>query len=342
MKSLIVLATIVLTGAVLSFAQKNESFDIATFKTPNGWKKEVQQNAVQFAAEDEKGGICLTTLFKSMPGSADPKANFDASWETIVKGLVTVKGEPQMNDSAEENGWTAHSGIAPYESDGNKGVVMLVTLTGNKKIVNILVLTNTIDFQEAVAGFLASIVLPKVEPPAPKTTQPAAPQTNERLIGRWNRSSSVSPVYADPASWGTSGYTKSRYEFRADGTYSYTERSFSYAYQNILIVKESGKYSVNGNQITVSPQRSVIEAYSKRNGGDELGSLVRSQKRALETVTYQYTFHYFSGIQEWNLVLQAAQPTQRDGAFSSLKVFQNAWYFDQKFIDTDLTSARGN
>jgi hypothetical protein len=341
MKNLIVLAAIVLSTAVFSLAQKSESFDIATFKTPKGWQKEIQKNAVQFGAEDANGGICMVTLFKSVPGSADPKSNFDSSWETIVKELVTVSGEPEMNEAAEENGWTAQSGLAPYESEGKKGIVMLVTLTGNKNIVNILILTNTANFQDAITGFLGSIVLPKVERVAENAKTTTA-QVDQRFIGRWNRSSSVSPLYADPASWGTAGYTKSRYEFRADGTYLYTERSFSYSFQNILIVKESGTYAVSGNQITVTPGKSVIEAYSKRNGADELGTLVKSQKRALEAVTYQYTFHYFSGIKEWNLVFQAASPTQRDGQFSTFTLFPNAWYFDQKFTDTDLTSARGN
>lgn len=344
MKNLIILLTIILANTIFAFAQKAETFDIISYQTPKGWQKEANQNAVQFGVEDANGGICLVTLFKSVSGSDNSKTNFDASWETIVKELVTVKGEPQMNESAEENGWTSQSGLAPYESDGKKGVAMLVTLTGNRKIVNILILTNSMAFQQNITDFLGSIVLPKieVEKAVNNSNQNTSNQTNSRLIGKWNRSGSVSPTYADPASWGTSGYTKSRYEFRADGSYLFTERSFRYSYQNILIVKENGKYKVNGNQITISPQKSVIEAYSKRNDADELGSLVKSQNRALETVTYQFTFHYFSGINEWNLVLQATNPTNRDGQFSSLTTFQNAWYFDQKFIDNDLTSAKGN
>lgn len=140
MRNLIILLTIIFATTTFSIAQKSETFDIANFKTPNGWQKEVQQNAVQLGAEDSNGGICLVTLFKSIPGSDNKKVNFDSSWETIVKELVTVNGSPQMNESAEENGWTAQSGIAPYESDGKKGVVMLVTLTGNRKMVNIIIL----------------------------------------------------------------------------------------------------------------------------------------------------------------------------------------------------------
>jgi hypothetical protein len=44
-------------------------------------------------------------------------------------------------------------------------------------------------------------------------------------------------------------------------------------------------------------------------------------------VTYQFTKHYFSGIQVWNLVLQAQKATERDGPFSSNTTFPNAWYY---------------
>ena len=161
-------------------------------------------------------------------------------------------------------------------------------------------------------------------------------------MGRWNRSGSASPSYADPASWGTAGYTKNRYQFNADGTYLYTERTFRYGYQNIIVVKENGKYSVSNDTITVIPAKSTITAYAKAGGTDALGNVVKTQNRPLEKVTYKFVFHYFSGIQEWNLVLMADGPTQRDGAFSNNKSYENAWYFDQKFTDGDLTSGRGN
>jgi hypothetical protein len=167
MKSLVILLVIVVANAVTCFAQKAEKFDIATFTTPKGWQKEVSENAVQFGAENTNGGICLVTLFKSVPGSDDSRVNFDASWDTIVKELVTVNGKPQMNDPAVENGWTAQSGIAAYESEGKKGLAMLVTLTGGSKLVNILILTNTQDFQDSITAFLESIVLPKVTAQTP-------------------------------------------------------------------------------------------------------------------------------------------------------------------------------
>ena len=113
-------------------------------------------------------------------------------------------------------------------------------------------------------------------------------------------------------------------------------------YPYIIIVRENGTYNIHGNQLTIIPKKSTIQRYSKKNNVDESGSLVSTQNRPLEKVTYTYQFHYFSGIQEWNLVLQADKPTMRDGDFSRNDTFVNAWYFDQKFIDNELTSPKGN
>lgn len=175
----------------------------------------------------------------------------------------------------------------------------------------------------------------------PVTTAPVTQQVDQRLIGKWNRSSATHPHYADAASWGTAGYTTSRYEFKADGSYTYTERSFWMLHKYIILVKESGNYTVNGKELTIAPEKSVIQSYTKKNNVDELGTLVLSQNRALEKVTYTHNFHFFSGIREWNLVLQASNPTKRDGKFSGNTTFSNAWYFDQKYIDNDLTSPKG-
>jgi hypothetical protein len=95
----------------------------------------------------------------------------------------------------------------------------------------------------------------------------------------------------------------------------------------ILLGKESGKFQISGNNLTVMPDKSVLEAWSKKDGTDKWGNFLSTQNIALEKVTYQFTKHYFSGIQEWNLVLQAGAPTKREGPFSSNTTFDNAYYY---------------
>jgi hypothetical protein len=319
---LTILASVMLAVPAGAFAQQREKFDIVTFKTPRGWQKQAGENAVQLGGERD-GASCLVTMFKAVPGSPDAKFNFDSAWETIVEEMVKVAGKPQMQPSASENGWTSQSGLAGYEVDGKKGVVLLVTLTGGGKMVNIMILTDSNAFEAEIASFLGSIDLPKVA----ETAQTAQPSADSPIVGTWAKASGSSIAYANPVSAGTAGYAKDQYEFRADGTYSFYSKLFRYSMDKLLFVRESGTYRISGNSLTITPQKSVIETWSKRNGTDKWGALVSSQRRPIESVTYQFTKHYFSGIQQWNLVLQAASPTNRDGSFSGNTTFPNAYYY---------------
>lgn len=160
---------------IISIAQKSETFDILKYTSPKGWQTEASKDAVQLGIEDTNGGVCLVTIFKSTPATDDSKKNFEAAWEEIVKKLVTVNTKPEMQPPNSENGWIAESGIAQYESDGKKGVVLLVTISGGGKMINILALMNTDAHQQEFANFLGSIVLPKVE--TPKTQATTNPNT---------------------------------------------------------------------------------------------------------------------------------------------------------------------
>jgi hypothetical protein len=165
-----------------SFAQK-ETFDITTYTAPKGWKKQPAESAVQFSKEDAaKGTYCLMTLYKSVPGTANAKENFDLAWSSLVKEMVTVSIAPEMQASATEDGWEAQSGYAPFENDGNKGIVILVTFSGSGKMVNIIILTNTDVYEKEMTSFLESVSLKKAETGKQvKSNQPDI-QKNTKII----------------------------------------------------------------------------------------------------------------------------------------------------------------
>lgn len=146
-----------------AFCQQ-QTFDITSFNSPKGWKKENSEMAIQFTKQDEaKGTYALITLMKSIPGTNNGKENFDMAWETVVKEMVKVSAAPQMQPAVKENGWEAQSGYAPYELDDTKGVALLVTTSGYLKMVNILVLTNTDAYENDISTFLESANFTKPE-----------------------------------------------------------------------------------------------------------------------------------------------------------------------------------
>ena len=150
------------------FAQK-EIYDITTYTAPAAWKKAKTENAIQLTKEDAATGTyCAITLFKSLPATASSKENFDLAWTSVVKQMVTVSAAPEMQNPETENGWETQSGYAPFEKDSNKGVVILVTSTGFDKMVNIIILTNTDEYEKDMTAFLGSVSLKK--PIAEKNT----------------------------------------------------------------------------------------------------------------------------------------------------------------------------
>jgi hypothetical protein len=172
MKQLLFLIVCFLSFSIGSLAQTPGTFDIATFQAPANWQKQATQNSVQISTEDKTtGAYCLITLFKSLPGTNNSKENFDAAWQTVVKGVIKVSSAPQMTSPANDNGWEILSGFAPFDNDGNKGVAMLVNATGSGKMVNVLILTNTEAYQQNISDFLGSISLKK---PVPEVIAPPA------------------------------------------------------------------------------------------------------------------------------------------------------------------------
>ncbi len=174
MKKIILLC--ILSAIAGNVFTQQQTFDIAKFTPPKGWKKQPAESAVQLSIEDAaKGTYCLINLYKAIPGKPVSKENFDLAWETLVKEMVTVSSAPQMQPPATENGWEAQSGYAPFESDGNKGIALLVTSTGFEKMINIIILTNTDAYQTEMSAFLESITLNK---PTGSAKQPNKPATN--------------------------------------------------------------------------------------------------------------------------------------------------------------------
>ncbi|MBI3138598.1 MAG: hypothetical protein HYZ15_08445 [Sphingobacteriales bacterium] len=174
---------LVLLAALNSSAQK-QSYDLATYVAPAGFTMQAGEKSLQYSLEDKaKGSYCLITLFKGLPSTGQSKPDFDAAWESLVKETLTISAEPVMQDSASENGWVAQSGYSTFESEGNKGIVILVTMSGFQKLVPVLILTNTDEYQPAISSFLESIdlakpVAEKVNPGKPEKEVPVHPNTS--------------------------------------------------------------------------------------------------------------------------------------------------------------------
>lgn len=174
-----------LLSCISTMAQQ-ASFDIISYTIPGSWKKQSTENSVQLSKEDvTKGTYCIITLLKAVPGTTNSKTNFDAAWESVIKEMVTISTAPEMQIPVTEDGWEAQTGYAPFESEGSKGIVMLVTSTGYEKMVNIIIMTNSDVYEKDMTSFLESVSFTKPGPAANKPTiNPAKPSQAVNTVAK--------------------------------------------------------------------------------------------------------------------------------------------------------------
>jgi len=117
-----------------------------------------------------------------------------------------------------------------------------------------------------------------------------------------------------------------QYSFKEDGSYMFISKLFDPLMDEMFLGRESGTYQVTSNAVKINPAKSVLEAWSKKDNADQWGNLLSSQNIDLEKTNYQFTKRFIEENNEWQLVLQAAKQTLRDGPFSSSST-GNAWIY---------------
>jgi hypothetical protein len=308
-----------------AFAQK-ETFDLYTFTAPQGWTKNVEENFVSYIITNNKTkSWCRINITKNTISKGSIEADFESEWQGLIVKNYHPIGEPQVSEIQEAEGWKIQAGKSKFIFENKEANVILTSVSGYDRCLSIIAVNNSEDYIKDVEAFIESIDL--VKPVTAATQNNPQPTDNTEVpvvIGKWSKTSTANTDYT--MKHGLHSYHQMQYEFNANGTYSFIYRSFSYL-ENIYFAKENGTYRLEGNTITIIPQASVLETWSKENGTDKLGELKSRQNRKLEKETYQFSRQYFSGIDEWQLVLQLDHPTERDGPYSGGTSFANAWLY---------------
>ena len=310
-----------------------ETFDLITYTPPKGWTKNIEETLVSYTITDSKtNSWCRMMVIKSTISKGSIEADFESEWQTLVVKNYQTTGQLKENETQEADGWKIKAGTGKFTFDKSECSAMLTTASGYDRCVSIVAVANNRNYINQIQAFIESIDLIKPELATPPAV--IANTDENSIIGTWVRSASNQSN--DAVNNGISGNIKNQYTFNADGTYTFYTKTFQYTFNKLLLTRESGTYKIEGENITINPKKSVIEAWSKgtviesdgrKSETDKWGKFLSSQNRKLEKVTYTFTKHYFAGIQEWNLVLQADRTTERDGPFSSNTTFNNAWYY---------------
>jgi hypothetical protein len=296
------------------FAQE-ETFDIVSYTIPKGWQKQQVNGGVQLFITDNKTGVyAIAIVTQSMASTGSAESDFNSQWKSLLVNTVNSITGPVKIEPATDEGWEIHSGNGNYVDRGIKGLATLITATGYDKTVAAVIMTNTQQYQNDLLTFINSLELAKMTTNTTVNNNSVTNNNvnNSSVAGLWvNYNNEVSGYYNGYAQY-SGGYMRREYLFNADGTYTFRAKDWMVYVKDILFVYETGTYSINGNQVTLSPKTGRGEWWSKvANNTKAWGKLVSaSTDYKLEQTTYTFDFASYSEV---TLLLRSARSTQRDG-----------------------------
>lgn len=308
---------------------QQETYDIVTYTPPpSKYKKEQKENCLVYTLINMKDSTwSQIIIYKNTRSLGDINKDFDTEWKELVAGPNKIKDSVTKEEVGEAEGWKIMSGSAQWTFDRKPAATILTTCSGYDARVSFVVNTNAARYLQDYENLIGSIDLYHPGKDEKQAPVPSNGDNTAEIAGVWVKSGSVNPGYGDAASWGAGGSTKDQYIIHPNGTYEFYSKAFSYSHNQLILIREAGQIRMQGNQMTLIPTYSVVESWSKKDNTDQWGTKLSSAPRALETATYTVSKHYFSGIQEWNLILQTARKTLRDGEYGQNPAFEQAYFY---------------
>lgn len=312
---------------------QTEKLDIVEYTPPKGWTKTPKEGAVTYSLVNQsRTGFCVITVYASKASAGSPPKDFAWAWNELVVKPFKAEANPKT-EMQSSDGWQAIVGGAAIEEKGTKAYAILTVFSGFGKTATVLAVFTDESFVAQLDAFTQSIKLDKTAVaanPAPHAAVNSDPQvvsTDNRLVGRWAAIQSGTRGRDPSGNVLNSAYYKWQYTFNRDGSYNFkAERWLGYLKANeYWMTEEQGSYTVAGDLLTVIPKRSITTVKNRE------GAVVRTQKNELETTAYRWSFHYFAGLQDTQLVLQTRAETNRDGAFASNVLFPHSYLLSQKY-----------
>lgn len=140
---------------------QTETYDILTYKSPDGWKKDTKQGLVSYSISNEaKSSYCIISIYASKPSTGTAEEEFRRDWKKLVVTPYSVKDEPQI-DKAAEDGREVIAGTSTFSMGGRTNAVMLTTVVGFGRTLNILTMSNGDAYQSEVEDFFNGLSFEK-------------------------------------------------------------------------------------------------------------------------------------------------------------------------------------
>lgn len=305
------------------FAQK-EVFDIVTYNPPTGWTKKSTPDIISYSSINQKSGTWgQVGIIRSTASKGSIEKDFESEWQEFVVKVYSPTGEPQISAVEEAEGWKTKTGIAKFSFNNSDAIAILKTTTGFGRCVSIIATINSVDYLDTLETLISSIELKK---PDTLIAQKPVGTSSVSIAGTWGFGNNAMMANNRYGPW---NYTKQQYTFHTNGTYSFVRKIYQEYDLETLLTRESGTYVTNGTTVTVTPNKNVIEAWSKKNGGDNFNKLIKTQTLAVEKSSYSFSIYYDEFLKVTVLMLQASTETKRDGKYNAEVENRKMWRYMQ-------------
>lgn len=187
----------------MALAQKQE-FGALSYVVPSGYTVTKNNDVLTcYKQNTSTGAFCIFFIYQQMTAKGNTKQCFDYYWETLVQKPNNSSVAATMQPEAATKGWTFLTGNGTYTDKGVATAAMQITFTGGDKMQNVLILTNSTNYQKDVENFIAKADMVRE---AGKTTQmQTGKQTNENTGSQNNTISTTGNTSYDaitvPPSW---------------------------------------------------------------------------------------------------------------------------------------------
>lgn len=312
------LAMFISTAAVN--AQK-DTFDIVMYTAPAGYTKEVKHSSVEYTYIDKNDkSWCQIAIYKKTKSLGSIEKDFNAEWQELVVKPLQITVAPQKEPVIQAGDWKIMSGGCSWNFKNTPVASVLTTYSGSGERISFLVNTTAERYMDDFVNFVTSVDLHKQGTPVAPIIET---NNSKSVVGTWGKGNSVGQAGGSYGRW---SYTKEQYIFNSNGTYSFARKVYREDDKETFLTREKGTFSIKGNLLSLVPSSNVIEAWSKKNGGDNFNQLLSRQNKPLEKTTYQFSVHYEAELKQTSLLLVAAA-TQRDGTFNATMQNSNAWRY---------------
>ena len=155
MKKIVQLIVFIL---LVQCSAQTETFDIITYKAPEGWTKETRETAVMFTKIDG-GSWSQIIIYKNTISKGNIQKDFDSEWQSLVADVNKGISKPDKTKPETAEGWTVMSGSGVWKFNGNNVGTILTTYSGYGACVSIVCNATATPYLDIYHDFIGTVEL---------------------------------------------------------------------------------------------------------------------------------------------------------------------------------------